>query len=380
VLFACDAPTTRTVLWHGYNGTEEQALTAAVARWNTEHPERQIELVASPYGPLGDKLTSAIPGGNGPDLFIYSQDRIGDWADGGVIEAIEFWVDDARADRFTPASVQAMAYKGSLWGLPMSVKSLAMFYRTDLVAEPPRTTDALLDLAPAMRARSGYAVAYPNGNLYGHAPWLFAHGGTLVDADGELAIATPAAAEAMAMARRLVTSGAAPEGAKGPLMASLFNSGKAATAISGPWFIPDIKAGVPWKVAPLPTVSATGRPAMPFLDMQGILMSARAKDKDAAFAVMDALTSDVVAIERARIARQLVPNLAAATDPELAQDPVLAAFRDQLAHTMPMPNGPVMRMLWTPYETALGEVLAGRIAPSEGLISIEREVTRNLQH
>ena len=58
-------------------------------------------LVAVPYDAFADKLTSAIPRGNGPDLFIYPHDRIGDWADAGMIEPIEFWVDDARADRFS---------------------------------------------------------------------------------------------------------------------------------------------------------------------------------------------------------------------------------------------------------------------------------------
>jgi hypothetical protein len=33
-----------------------------------------------------------------------------------------------------------------------------------------------------------------------------------------------------------------------------------------------------------------------------------------------------------------------------------------------------MRMVWTPYKTALGEVLAGRAEPGEQLISVEREV------
>src|SRR5688572_9648568 len=187
VLLGCDR-TQGTVLWHAYNGAERDALTATVARWNTEHPDQPLEVIAVPYGAFADKITSAIPGGNGPDLFIYPQDRIGDWADSGVIEPIEFWVDDARADRFTREAIESMAYKGSLWGMPMTVKSLALFYRTDLVAAPPATTDALIALGPTMRARDGYAVAYANVDLYGHAPWLFGFGGRILDDDGKLAL------------------------------------------------------------------------------------------------------------------------------------------------------------------------------------------------
>ena len=103
-------------------------------------------------------------------------------------------------------------------------------------------------------------------------------------------------------------------------------------------------------------------------------MSARARDKDFAFQVMDHLTSDGSAIERARLARQVVPNPAAYADPEIAKDPVLAAFRAQLAHTAPMPMNPAMRMVWTPYKTALGEVVSGRAEAGAQLRAVEHEV------
>jgi arabinogalactan oligomer / maltooligosaccharide transport system permease protein len=291
-----------------------------------------------------------------------------------VIEPIEFWLDDARVERFSSQAIASMAYKGSVWGLPMTVKSLALYYRTDLVTTPPRTTDELLALVPTMRARGGYALAYANNDLYGHAPWLFGHGGTIMDDTGKLSIATPGAVDAMAFARELVRSKAAPARAEGPQVATLFNEGKAATAISGPWFMTDIARDVPWAVAPMPVISSTGKRAAPFLGAEGLLMSARAKDKDLAFAVIDFLTSDASAIERARAARQVVPNMAAYEDPAIAKDPALVAFREQLSHTVPMPMGSAMRMVWTPYKTALGEVLAGRADAGTQLLSVEREV------
>jgi arabinogalactan oligomer/maltooligosaccharide transport system substrate-binding protein len=379
-LLALVACTTRNndavVLWHSYNGAEREALETSAARWNARHPERPIELVGVPHAAFADKLTSAIPNGNGPDLFIYAQDRIGGWVDAGIVEPLEFWLDDARVDRFSSQSIRAMDYKGSLWSLPMTVKSLALFYRTDLVPTPPRTTDDLLALSSAMKTRKqdGYAIAYANIDLYGHAPWLFGHGGQVMDDRGEIAIASPQSAQAMDFARKLVADKVAPARAEAPLVASLFNDGLAATAISGPWFITGIDSKVPWAVAELPIVSSTGKHAAPFLGAEGVLMSARAKDKDTAFAVMDHLTSDASALERATIARQVVPNPATYDDPAIAKDPVLAAFRAQLAHTAPMPMNPAMRMVWTPYKAALGEVVSGRAEAGAKLLAVEHEV------
>jgi arabinogalactan oligomer/maltooligosaccharide transport system substrate-binding protein len=375
LLVACNAPR-GVVLWHAYNGDERIALEATAAAWNTAHPDQQLTLVAVPYDAFADKLSSAIPRGNGPDLFIYPQDRIGDWADAGVIEPLEFWVDDARADRFTEQSLGAMAYKGSLWGLPMTVKSLVLYYRTDLVTDPPRTTDDLIALGEQLKSRHVFALAYPSPDLYAHAMWLHGFGGQVMDDNGTLTIATPAATGALAFARSLVAKGIAPEDAQGPLIASMFNEGRTATAVSGPWFIPDIAANVPWKVTTLPIVSETGKPAAPFISAEGILMSARAKDKDAAFAVMDFLSGDAAAITRAKSGHQVVPNLHAYDDHELASDPTVAVFRAQLQHVVAMPNDPTMRRVWTPYRTALGEVLAGRDDPGAALNALTGELEK----
>jgi maltose-binding protein MalE len=210
--------------------------------------------------------------------------------------------------------------------------------------------------------------------LYGHAPWLHGFGGKVIDDNGELAINTREAADAMAFARKLVVDGVAPADTQLPMVASLFNAGKAATAVSGPWFIPDIAPNVPWQVVTLPIVSETGKPAAPFLGVESVLMSAYAHDKSAAFAVMDALTSDDAALVRARVARQVVANPAVYADPEVARDPVLRTFRAQLEHTVPMPKVEAMRLVWTPYQNALGEVLAGRSDAATQLRAVERDV------
>jgi arabinogalactan oligomer / maltooligosaccharide transport system substrate-binding protein len=379
-LAACGQQRERgVVLWHAYTGQERAALEQTAATYTAAHPETPIVLVAVPYDSFADKLSSAIPRGNGPDLFIYPHDRIGDWADAGTIEPIEFWVDDARADRFTEQAIGAMAYRGSLYGLPVSAKSIALFVRTDLVKTPTQTTDDILKLAPEMRARNGYALGYPNGDLYFHAALLHGFGGAVMDDEDHLSIATPEAANAMTYARSLVVDGVSPADASEPLVATLFNEGKAATVMSGPWFVTQINANVPWEVRTLPVISQTGLRAAPFLGAEGILMSSHAHDKQAAFAVMDALTSDDAAIIRAKVARQVVANIHAYDDADIAKDPALKAFREQLDHTVPMPKSGAMRMVWTPYKTALGEVLSGRAQAGEQLLSVEKEVKSYLR-
>jgi maltose-binding protein MalE len=348
-------PRERVVLWHHYSGDERAALEAAVREAEIELG-LAIDLIGVPYENFADKITNAVPNGNGPDLFIFAHDRLGDWVEAGLVEPVEFYVDEALADGYAYDALASMAYGSSLYGLPLAVKSVALFYRTDLLPEPPRTTDELLALAGEGSFR--YALAYDPTDLYGHAAWLHGFGGAIFDGD-MLAVESDAATAAASFARELVRKGLVPRSIRGEMIATLFSEGQAATAISGPWFIADIADGTPWAITSLPVVSATGEPAAPFLGTEGLLMSSRSRQKAEAFAVMRELAGDRSAARRAREARQVVPNVAVYDEPDIGGDPVLGAFRAQLEHTVPMPATPEMRMVWTPYARAL-ELAIGR--------------------
>lgn len=363
------------VLWHSYSGDERAVLEDLVTDFNAGSQTIHVTVVAVPYDAFADKITNSIPNGNGPDLFIFAHDRIGDWKATGLLEPVEYFVDEQLADGYAYDALAAMAYDRSLYGLPMAVKSVALFYRTDLVAVPPSTTDDLLEASRALRDDGIWGLVYENIDLYGHAPWLHGFGGGVAITSGTLQIATPEAEAALRFARELGgKSGIVPPEVNGAMVATLFNEGKAAMAISGPWFIGDIRDDVDWGVTTLPVVSPTGQPAAPFLGAEGVLMSSRSRDKEAAFEVMTFLAGDESATTRARRARQVVPNLAPYDQPDIGGDKVLAAFRRQLEHTVPMPASPEMRMVWTPYKTAIHKVVEQNTEPSAALAAAQREI------
>jgi arabinogalactan oligomer/maltooligosaccharide transport system substrate-binding protein len=365
---------TTVTLWHAYSGGEREALETLAARWNASHADVRLELVNVPYDAFPDKISAAIPNGNGPDLFVFAHDRVGDWAEAGLVEPIDFWVDDALADRFDRQAIDAMAYRGSLYGLPLAVKSLALFWRTDLMPRAPATTDELVEAGRRFVAGGPgrFGLAYENGKLYAHAAWLHGFGGAIFDAAGRPTLATPAGRAAAEFARQLAPL--VPAEATATLSATLFDEGRTPMLISGPWQAASLAPGVPWAVAPLPTVSATGRAAAPYLGAEGVMLSTHAHDKRAAFAIMEWLSGDESAIWRARRARQVVPNRAAYADPGIGGDPVLAAFRAQASRALPMPATPAMRLVWTPYDLALEKILAQGIDPDVALAEAQREV------
>jgi arabinogalactan oligomer/maltooligosaccharide transport system substrate-binding protein len=369
------------VLWHSYRGAERATLEALAAEWSARHPEAPLALLSVPNETFADKLTAAIPRGHGPDLMIFAHDRLGDWVESRLVEPVEFFADEALCDRFIGPTLDALVYRGSLYGLPLSYKSTALFYNRRLVPKPPETTDELVALGRALtdRAQGRFGLVYEANRLYFHAPWLSGFGGWLFDAGGRLDLVNDGAIRALGFARALDgPDGIVPPEVEGHLVASLFNDGRAAMAITGPWFLGEVKDGLDFGVAPLPTVSATGLPAAPFLGVEAVMLSARSSHKAEAFEVMRFLTSDAVAVRRALEARQSVANTAAYADPRVGGDPVLMAFRRQADRARPMPATPEMRMVWTPYDNAMQAVLVRGADARDRLGQAQAEIARYL--
>ena len=364
----------KVVLWHSYHAEEQQGLEAAVQTWNRAHPDQIVEPQAIPVEGFSYKLEAAIPRGHGPDLFIFADEMIGEWARGGLLAPL----DERTVDRgaFLDGTIDPLREGGKLYGLPLAFKSTALYYRTDLVKTPPSNTDELLALcrkiADAEHGR--YCLAYEAGSFYHHAAWLHGEGGAILGADGRPHLATPEGVRALQFVRSLVDQRLIPDETTGAVVSELFNDGRAAFAINGPWFLGDIKPGVPFAVAPLPINSATGKPTAPLLTVEAGMISAHAANPGGALAFLRWLAGPEGALLRARVGLQPVAARAPWSDPQVAANPILAAFRSQLAATVPMSNQPAMRVVWEPAQQALRRVLRGAADPETALREADRRI------
>ena len=368
------ADRTKVVLWHSYRGDERKALEKVAKAFNASHASIELSLLAVPHDAFPDKISAAVPAGKGPDIFIFAHDRVGDWAENGVLEPVDFWVDDALRRRFMPRTLKPLEYRRSLYALPMAFKSTALFYNKALIEKPPTTTDELIALAKKHTDKSKklYGLVYENTNFYHHSAWLHGFGGAVFDAEGKPVLDSPEAAASFAFARDLRnTYRIVPEEVTSVLVTSLFNEGKAAMVINGPWFRGELSDKLDYGVAPLPVVSATGKPARPFMSAEGVMLNARSTHKEEAFEVMVYLTGDESAAIRMKIGKQTVANRSAY---EHVSDPIIEVFRKQLDQSVPMPNTPQMLMVWSPATTALNKVVTGGVDPAKALKQAQAEI------
>ncbi len=362
-------------LWHSYRAQERDALEKTISEFNTTHKNIQIKTVFVPYDAYLDKLTAAIPHGHGPDIFIAAHDRIGGWADSGHIAPLDGYLKPGMKDRFFKKTIDPLVYRRKLYGLPTAFKSAALFYNKKMIASPPADTDRMIALARSFAGRKNpdgqpiYGLVWEHSDLYFHAAWLFGFGGGLFDNKQNLALDSPENAASLAFMHHLVAElKLAPQDATSIKVTSLFNSGRAAMVINGPWFRGEIDTRrVDYGVAVLPEISQSGRHAMPFVGAEAFLLSAHTKHPAQAFTVIEQLTRDAAARVRILEGFQPVANIQLYDDPAVRADPVMGVFRGQLKYAVPMRNTPEMRMVWVPMNHALVNAVTGRATPEQAL-------------
>lgn len=372
----------KLVVWHSYRGAEKTAFEKVVGAFNAR-PDAKIKVdpLAVPFDAFADKISAAVPRGKGPDIFIYAQDRMGGWVEAGnTVEPIDFFVDDALKGRFIPTTIEALTYRGNLYGLPLDYKVIALIHNKKLLKTPPRTTAELVKVAQGLtnKAAGRFGLAWAYGDFYYVASLINGFGGGVFDKATQPTMNAPANVKALELLVRWEHQGFMPAEPSSALITSLFNEGKAAMVFSGPWFLGEVANDIEYGVAPLPTITEAGnKPMRPWMTVEGVFVSAQSQHKDAAFDFVKYVTGADAGKVMALEGRQSPAAKAVYDDPKVAADPVLSAFKKQVEVAVPMPNVAEMTMMWSPATTALNKVNAGN-SPKEAMDVAQKALQKDV--
>ncbi len=374
---------TELVVWHAYRGEEKAAFEKVVAQYNQTNPKLKVTTLAVPYDAFADKITAAVPRGRGPDVFIFAQDRLGGWIEAGnTIEPLDFFLDDAVKARFLPTTLDAMTYKGQVYGLPFNFKVITMIYNKKLVQQPPRTSAELVTTAQKLTnaAAGQYGLAYTYADFYFHASLLNAFGGQVFDAQRRPTVNLPANVKSLELLMKWFDQDKIlPAEPSAALITQMFNTGKAAMVFNGPWFLGEISKDVDYGLALLPTVDeAGGKPMRPWITVEGLYIASASKSKDAAFEFVKFLTDTPAATIMALEGRQTPANTKVYNDPKVAADPILKAFRAQVENAVPMPNFAEMAMFWSPVTTAMNSLTRKAATPAAAMEQAQKECVERI--
>ena len=81
---------------------------------------------------INEKFQAAAQSGKGPDIFFWAHDRIGEWADAGLIKPLE--IKDEFKANFLPMSWDAVTHNKQTWGYPISLEAVSLIYNKKILA------------------------------------------------------------------------------------------------------------------------------------------------------------------------------------------------------------------------------------------------------
>ena len=374
------------VVWHAYRGQERDAFEKAVDMFNTKFAGDGIsaKTLAVPFDAYADKITAAVPRGRGPDVFIFAQDRLGGWVEGGqTVEPIDFYIEDETVDALIPELMDPMTFRGTVYGLPFNYKSIALIYNKALIDKPPATTGELVAAAKTHTNASvgKFGLAYEYSNYFFHAALMNGMGGRVFDPGPTPTINLPENIKAIDLMMRWYTEDKIlPADPSSALISTLFNGGNAAMVLSGPWFVSEIESGVDYGLAPLPACDECGGgPLQPWLTVEGIYISAGSENSEQAYELLKFLVSEEPALVMALEGRQQPSNKAVYDNPDVVKDPVLSAFRKQLETAVPMPNYAEMTLMWSPVTTAMNKIVKGSASAQSAMDEAQQTITTSIE-
>ncbi|HHO49996.1 MAG TPA: extracellular solute-binding protein, partial [Deltaproteobacteria bacterium] len=325
----------------------------ATTVWGEEH-QTPVRVLSVPFGAFDAKIETAIPRGNGPDLFLAGHANLGKWISMGLLAPVA----PSALQGHRRATVEAVRARGQAWGIPLAFKSVVLLYDPELVERVPETTDALIAEAKRLTGGGRFGLAYQAAEPYFHGVWQHAFGAlALPPGGGGARLDTPEHAAALAFSRRIaVDEGIAPQQPTAELITRLYQQGRAAFVISGPWFVAEMDR--PIAAALLPTVSETGEPATPYLTVDAAFVVAGGAQQSAA----QQLAGWLAGAQGAQI-RQDIGHQAVSWEATSSDDPLLRVLAEQASDAVPMPSDPDIQNVFEAQARALRDVLRGAAEP-----------------
>ncbi len=348
----------------GYNGLQKvgDAFTqASGVKVVVQHPEGAPE-----------KFQAAAGAGKGPDIFCWPHDRIGEWAQSGLIVPIN--PRQSLVDTIDEAAWRAVTYRGKRWSYPLSIEAIGLMVNKKLVAKPPATFDEVMALDRLLAPQGKKALLWDYNKAFFTWPMLAGAGGVIFarGADGDLdatdvRVNDPGAVEAGRVLARLIESGAMPRGARYAEMEASFARGDTAMMISGSWAWDNArKAGIDFDVAPYPAAVA-GKPSKPFVGVLGCMITAPSRVKDLA---REFIEHHLLRVDSLKIISADVPLGTPANKAyyqALSADPKIRATMDNARVGEPLPNVPEVGRFWPAMDAALEAITNGRQSPQAAL-------------
>ena len=284
------------VIYAFYSDATAGIFKTLIASYQKANPDVTVTAEEIGWDNLQQRLTTDIAGGTNPDIAVIATRWILDYAKQNIAEPLDGYISPAYKAGFFDSLLGPSSVDGKLWGLPFDASTRALYYNIDLleqagVSAPPATWADLRQTAGKVKlAGKAYGFGLQGKEIETDTYWyypLWTHGGNIIE-NGKSGVASSAAIEATKLYKGLIDDGLtqpSPTAYNRQDVETLFKQGRAATIITGPWLMGQLKSEAPhikYKVSPIPkaTMEAT------WSGTDSVIMFAKSKNKKLAWDFM----------------------------------------------------------------------------------------------
>ncbi|MDF2934830.1 MAG: transporter substrate-binding protein [Paenibacillaceae bacterium] len=193
-----------------------------IAAFHEKHPNIEVELREFPNdsSQMHDQLVTIL-GGKSAELDVINLDVVwpAEFAQAGFLLPLDRFIQESKLDtgKYLKGGVEAGAFSGQQWAFPRYNNAGLLYYRKDLVKEPPKTWDELLSQAEQLKGQGGTKYGFvTQGKQYeglavGFTELVSAYGGKIIDEKGQVAVNSPQALKGLNKLVQLFKSSAVPD-------------------------------------------------------------------------------------------------------------------------------------------------------------------------
>ncbi|BBF43210.1 maltose/maltodextrin ABC transporter, substrate binding periplasmic protein MalE [Lachnospiraceae bacterium KM106-2] len=356
------------ILWTKKKEYGEGLAKAFTAKYNIPVKVEEVGLETI------KKISLDGPTGKGADVFQCAHDAFPQGVQAGLFRKLDQVVADNVRKNVSEVAVKTCSKGNDLYGVPVSMECMCLFYNKDLVGDKPATTlEQIMEEAKTFnnKDKNQFELLWKPGDGYQASPILSVGGFQLFGKDGtdekNPGFDTDEFEKGLELLSRLHESIpiSSTDLSNGSFFKKQLADGKTPYIVDGPWDINELKQKkVNFGVAMLPTYE--GKQMTSFAGVQNMHISAYTKYPIAS----ELLISFAGSEEGAKILNDTTKEIPTLKDVSkvngLNEDDNVQNVIKQFNNSIPMPSVKNISVYWDVAESVGKAVFDGKITPAEG--------------
>jgi len=362
-----------------------EASKPLISDFNQKHRgEIHLNAVRGPLETeaISDLAISSLLLGDAPfDALLMDVTWLPKYAAAGWLVPLDSWFSDSDLNALASGAREGNSFDGTLYRWPFTADMGLLYWRTDLMDEPPTTPEQLVKVSQSLQQQARVPWGYVwQGRQYEGLSCVFLEliegfGGFWMQPEtGAIGLDQSAGLKASTWLRDLITSGVSPQAvtnyAESEALQS-FKVGDAALMRNWPYAWAELQksdSAVKGHVGVTTMVSEAGSPPTATLGSWGLAILQTSSHREATAEAIRFLTSED-SQKKLYLKYGYTPTIEGLfRDPELTADnPILPDLLDALKYTRSRPETPLYAQFSDVLQRDLSGVLTGQRSPLDGM-------------